>query len=195
MMIAATTVKVSFMQKRDELKSQVVFSFLVILFVFPLLLAGFLLNETQVKKLLSSRYHGELIPMFLPVSTLQLKNFDGKPLMLPPFDHQWLLIYLSDTPCEKYCKEHLADMQQLKKMLKDKGQRLALLWATTEKPTRQEWQIAADEFQVLVGKSSIAVSQSRIHHFYLANPSGHIILNYHADTPLAFLLEDMKQLL
>ena len=139
------------------------------------------------------RNHGELIEPQRPIPSITGTTLEGKKVVLPSLQGQWLLVSVAGGACDAPCERHLYLQRQLREGLgKDKG-RLDWVWLVTDDvPVRPSLQSALQQATVLrVDAAQLAQwleparGKALPDHLYMVDPLGHWMMRFPPGTDLA----------
>lgn len=183
-------------------KPKLTLGFLLILFILPLIAAGFMyftgrgIPQHTVN-------HGALIKPPLDINQLKLANTIDK-----PFQGKWLLLYIAPSACSQHCQDTLYKLRQTQTALgKDSSRIRRVLIATHPLTHDMQQQLKTDyaKMQYYVVKqqaltaflanspfASEALAKGRL---YIVDPLGNVMMTYPMDIAFKLLLSDLKRLL
>lgn len=147
---------------------------------------------------------GDLIDPQRPVPAFLVgQDRFGARVPLGALQRQWLLVSVTQGPCDVQCERHLYWQRQLRESLgKDKG-RLDWVWLRTQDtalpPAIAQATAAATVLTVpeeALGQWLAPAAGHRLSdHLYVVDPMGHWMLRFPSDAPPAKMRRDLQRLL
>ncbi len=96
------------------------------------------------------RNYGELIEPQRPMPSIEGTTLDGRRVVLPSLQGQWLLVSVASGACDEACERHLYLQRQLRESLGREKERLDWVWLVPDAvPVREELRPALQQATVL----------------------------------------------
>jgi hypothetical protein len=132
------------------------------------------------------RNHGELIDPQRPIPSITGTTLDGKTVVLPSLQGQWLLVSVAGGACDTACEKHLYYQRQLREGLGKEKDRVDWVWLIPDAaPVREELKPALHQATVLrvdaaqlAGWLAPAPGRQLAEHLYMVDPLGHWMMRF-----------------
>jgi hypothetical protein len=132
------------------------------------------------------RNHGELIDPQRPIPSIAGTTLDGKTVVLPSLQGQWLLVSVAGGACDTACEKHLYYQRQLREGLGKDRDRVDWVWLVPDAaPVREELKPALHQATVLrvdaaqlAGWLAPAQGRQLAEHLYMVDPLGHWMMRF-----------------
>jgi hypothetical protein len=134
------------------------------------------------------RVYGELIDPQRPIPSITGTTLDGKTVVLPSLQGQWLLVSVAGGACDAACEKHLYYQRQMREGLGRDKDRMDWVWLIPDAaPLREELKPALHQATVLrvdaaqlAGWLQPAQGRQLAEHLYVVDPLGHWMMRFPA---------------
>lgn len=190
------------MKKKATKNYLFIFILLLIIFLMPLIVAIILFNKNP------SWLHQQTVNRGILISTnlnlLQLQLIPPNKPILNSFKHTWLLFYLTSSSCNELCQTHLFRMHQIilalgkyhhqvhYGLIRIKDNPLAIHALTNKDTNLLSYTISKQHAQKIFSALSLS-NHTEI--YFIADPSGRIILYYPNNATGEDIYQDLMRLL
>jgi hypothetical protein len=148
------------------------------------------------------RNYGELIDPQRPIPSIAGTALDGKAVVLPSLQGQWLLVSVAGGACDAACEKHLYFQRQMREGLGREKDRLDWVWLIPDDvPVRDELKPALNQATVLrvdpaqlAGWLAAAPGRQLADHLYMVDPLGHWMMRFPATQDAATAAKVRKDL-
>ncbi len=148
------------------------------------------------------RSYGELIDPQRPIPSIRGTTLEGKPVVLPSLEGQWLLVSVAGGACDAQCERHLYLQRQLREGLGKDKDRVDWVWfVADDAPVRAALQPALRDATVLrVDPAQLAQwlapapGSQLADHLYVVDPMGHWMMRFPPGDDLASAAKIRKDL-
>ncbi len=194
----------------DRPRRKTLLILVAVLFLGPLAIASFFYAGTSWRPD-AGVAHGTLYDPVAKLPVVTLRDFAGAGLADDTLDGLWLLIYLSQGPCEIECQKSLYDTRQVRVLLSEKDRRVRrLLIAGEPLPdpaylseyhpdlvTVTAASAGSDFIQAFASDLGDQSDQDilRLDRVYIVDPLGNLVMAYESGFDAEGLLKDLQRLL
>jgi hypothetical protein len=148
------------------------------------------------------RNYGELVDPQRPIPSITGIALDGKTVVLPSLQGQWLLVSVAGGACDAACEKHLYYQRQMREALGRDKDRIDRVWLIPDAaPVREELKPALQQATVLrvdaaqlAGWLAPAPGGQLADHLYLVDPLGHWMMRFPATQDAATAAKVRKDL-
>jgi hypothetical protein len=148
------------------------------------------------------RNFGELIDPQRPIPSISGTTPEGKTVVLPSLQGQWLLVSVAGAACDAACEKHLYYQRQLREGLGKEKDRMDWVWLVPDTaPLREELKPALHQATVLrvdpaqlAGWLEPAQGRQLADHLYVVDPLGHWMMRFPATQDAATAAKVRKDL-
>ena len=148
------------------------------------------------------RNHGELIDPQRPIPSISGTTLDGKTVVLPSLQGQWLLVSVAGGACDASCEKHLYYQRQLREALGKDKDRLDWVWLIPDtapvredlKPALQQATVLRVDAAQLAGWLQAAQGHQLSDHLYIVDPLGHWMMRFPPTQDRATAVDARKDL-
>ena len=170
-------------------------------FLLPLL-GAFALYYGKLWRPAGSSSKGQLIEPARPLVVAGLRNADGTPADLNPFQEKWTLLYIGDGACDADCRTALVFARQSRLALNNEMTRVQRIFLATANccandyfKTEHPGLIALDASSPGAQPLLAQFPADRAHSLFIVDPLGNLMMRHDASHTSKDLLEDLKKLL
>jgi len=195
---------------RDRPRRKTLLILVAVLFLGPLAIASFFYAGTSWRPV-AGVAHGTLYDPVAKLPVVDLRDFTGTSLPGDSLDGLWLLVYLSQGPCEIVCQKSLYDTRQVRVLLAEKDRRVRrfliageplpdpaylseyhpdLVTATAASAGSDFIQAFARDLDALSDQDILQLDR-----IYIVDPLGNLVMAYESGFDAEGLLKDLKRLL
>lgn len=148
------------------------------------------------------RNYGELVDPQRPIPSITGTALDGKTVVLPSLQGQWLLVSVAGGACDAACENHLYYQRQLREGLGRDKDRMDRVWLIPDNaPVREDLKPALNQATVLrVDARQLAdwlapaPGRQLADHLYVVDPLGHWMMRFPATQDAATAAKVRKDL-
>ena len=148
------------------------------------------------------RNFGELVDPQRPIPSITGTTLDGKTVVLPSLQGQWLLVSVAGGACDAACEKHLYYQRQMREALGRDKDRIDRVWLIPDTvPVRDALKPALQQFTVLrVDAAQLsawlapAPDAKLADHLYMVDPLGHWMMRWPATQDTATAAKVRKDL-
>lgn len=186
-----------------------IFIILAVIFIGPMIAAWSLYFSDNRWLLGETINHGQLVQPPLNFNQIKLTALDGANMDMSSFHNEWLMMYITPTPCDTVCQNNLYKMRQTWIALgkdQDRVQRLLVLISEVHSLNIDKKML--DQYpEMFYAKSSVADIKQFFASAVLAgvtplqgmlclvDPNGNLMMVYKSDANPEDLLKDLTRLL
>ncbi len=182
--------------KRRRSRLQIIMVALV--FLGPLLVAGYMYFGPEGWRPIGKTNNGELIQPVVVLPVVSLAGPDGTETASDFLKGRWSIVYLNREDCEQRCRETLIQIRQIRLAAGSESHRLQRVFLSADWPDGA-W-LAAGHTGLLMGDPSCDSGFSEaLRDFdsglYLVDPLGNLMMRYPLGTESKPIYKDLKKLL
>ncbi|MCH6573460.1 MAG: hypothetical protein IH809_07440 [Proteobacteria bacterium] len=181
------------------------------LFLGPLLVAALVYYGSAGWRPAGNVAYGMLFDPVKELPASELRGVDGSKLGNEALDGLWVLVYLSQGPCEIECRKSLYDTRQVRVLLGQKDQRVRRLLIAGAPPPDPAYlseyhpdllvmtaaSAGSDFIQAFARDRQGLVDEDILHldRVYIVDPLGNLVMAYESGFDAKGLLRDLQRLL
>ena len=147
---------------------------------------------------------GELIEPTRQLDARALEFFDPGAIGAEAFREKWTLLYVTGRACDSTCRKVLDMSSRARRALGDDMARLQRLLVLSNAPRAAFAQLAREHPDLRLASAparwlerlaSGEIASAALHHLYLIDPQGYLLMRYPAQTDIRGLVKDLERLL
>lgn len=171
---------------------------LIVVFLVPILLARWSYRHAASLNL-QSKHHGNLMQPY-DMRAIHVEA-DHKQHTVADWSGRWLMLYATNSCCDKNCLQAMHDLHQLRLAMHngwERTQEVLLQPALCKRPEKLAektvvWEQTPQQYLSL--RKNVPVAQRHASRIYILDPRGRMMMNYPAATAPRPIYEDLYVLL